>query len=288
MILTSKNPEFAYHLNYFACGKLKNFGDLARRYDTPYEVIKKEFKDTGIDYIINICYGEHLRQLIKGFLEVSLIKFDEDKVRVIFHRGPLDIIQHVLTVINRELSAQTEYLHNDVKVRRTGVMSYELFAHLVFWCDIHNKEFDRQIYKRFHISKFLRKAQEAGDLSKCRKAKMGSILVKNNKVKYSGRNGHPYGTRLDYKCDRINVKSGTQQEKGLCVHAEANMVAKASREDLEGGIAYISSPPCVNCAKLLMQTGVKLVIFKNSGYSLDGVKLAWDLGGKTRFYGTKR
>ena len=287
MILTSKNPEFAYHLNYFACGKLDSFGELSRKHDTPYEVIRKEFYNTGVDYILNICYGEHLRQLIKGFLEVSLIKFDEDKVRIIFHRGPLDIIQHVLVVINRELSAETEYLHNDVKVRRTGVMSYELFAHLVFWCDIHNKEFDRQIYKRFNISKFLRKAQEAGNLSKCRKAKMGCVLVKDGKVKYTGRNGHPYGTRLDYKCDRINVKSGTCFEIGLCNHAEMNMIAKASKEDLDGGTVYVSAPCCTMCTKMLMQTGVRLVVFKNKNYSLSGLKLAYNLGGKTRWYGVR-
>ena len=287
MILTKKNPKFAYYLNYFACGKLDSFGELSRKYGTPYEVIQQEFYKIGVDYILNICYGEHLKQLIKGFLEVALFRFDKDKIRIIFHRGPIDVIQHILIVINRELSAKTQYLKEDPNIRLTGAMSYELFAHLVYWCDVHNKKFDRQIYKRFSISKFLKKAQEAGDLSKCRKAKMGSILTKDGKVKYSGRNGHPAGTRLDYRCDRMFVESGTSFEKGNCNHAEANMISKASKKDLKDGIVYINAPPCVNCTKMLIQAEIKLVIFKNSGYSLNGIKLAWDLGGKTRFYGAK-
>lgn len=108
--------------------------------------------------------------------------------------------------------------------------------------------------KKWHL-RFLRTAQMIASWSKHPTTKVGCVIFSDDKVQLSGGyNGHPRGV----SDESINV-----EEFSKTVHAEANAVANAARIglSLKGGTAYITHAPCVQCAALLIQVGVKSVIY---------------------------
>ena len=94
--------------------------------------------------------------------------------------------------------------------------------------------------------------------SKDPKTKVGCIIVdKDNNQLSGGYNGFPRGVSDDYRL-------GSKQKLKIIVHAEANAIAAAARNGhiLKNSIAYITLPPCSQCASLLIQAGIINVIHK--------------------------
>lgn len=154
---------------------------------------------------------------------------------------------------------------------------------------------------------FLRMAEEGAQISKCPRQKIGAVLVnKDGRIKGYGYNGtvagqpnlcggdfclrdgepcshccgdgsrvtignFPMGTARQCEvCNgegKINsIKSGTQNDIG-CIHAEANLIINCSREDLLDGTIYVSGEPCLFCAKLVAQTGIRRLVYRPGGYT---------------------
>ena len=110
--------------------------------------------------------------------------------------------------------------------------------------------------------------------SNCLRRKTGAILVKGDKLIMSASNGTPDNTLPCNEGGCPRCSSGIPQLQGYdicaCVHAEVNLIAKAAKKGIptEGTTVYCTLRPCLGCLKMMIQAGVKRVIF-NDSYTLD-------------------
>lgn len=121
--------------------------------------------------------------------------------------------------------------------------------------------------------RFLEAAINVSDWSKDPHRRVGCIIVDDDHNQLSGGyNGFPRGIADDHRLHTKEVKLK------LIVHAEANAVAAAARNghSLKGSTTYITRPPCTQCAALLIQSGVKRVVFL-TGTTLSKWESDWKL-----------
>jgi dCMP deaminase len=102
---------------------------------------------------------------------------------------------------------------------------------------------------------FINIAKEVGTLSHCTRSKVGAVLVKSGNVISFGYNGTPAG--MDNCCEENNVT------KDEVIHAEMNAILKAAKSGnaVDGSTLYLSLSPCQNCCKLIIQSGIKRVVY---------------------------
>jgi len=107
---------------------------------------------------------------------------------------------------------------------------------------------------------FLECAKLFANLSKAKRLKVGSVLVKNNRIACCGYNGTPTG--YNNKCeDLINGQLVTKDE---VIHAESNLLMAALADGIstEGCSIYLTHSPCFECAKLIVQAKIKKVYYE--------------------------
>lgn len=111
-------------------------------------------------------------------------------------------------------------------------------------------------------------AQGISVKSKANRKKVGACIVTKNDVTLSGYNGTPRG--WDNICEDENNVT-----KPEVIHAELNCVLKAAREgiSLTDSICYVTLAPCISCAAMLFQAGVKTVIYKEDYRDTTGIDL---------------
>jgi len=104
--------------------------------------------------------------------------------------------------------------------------------------------------------------------STCLRRKTAALLVKNNVILSSGYNGSPKDMSHCKECIRkINkIPSGTRLEYCRAIHAEQNAILQCciKQTNPEGATLYCVASPCVTCAKLLIQLGIKRIVFKHA------------------------
>ncbi|KAL8273150.1 hypothetical protein Esti_002908 [Eimeria stiedai] len=113
---------------------------------------------------------------------------------------------------------------------------------------------------------FIRLASLAASRANCLKRRVGAIVVRNNRLVSTGYNGtHTASLNcLDGGCARCSdpvVRVGRHLEACSCIHAEANALLEAGRERCLGGTLYVTCLPCLGCAKLTIQAGIKSVVY---------------------------
>ena len=104
--------------------------------------------------------------------------------------------------------------------------------------------------------------------SYCERRKVGALVVKNNMIISDGYNGTPTG--FENICEDENNVS-----KPYVLHAEANAITKLARSSnsSDGATLYVTASPCIECAKLIIQYGIKRVIYTEQYRLTDGVDL---------------
>ena len=104
--------------------------------------------------------------------------------------------------------------------------------------------------------------------SYCVRRKVGAILVKDKMIISDGFNGTPSG--FENVCEDDNDTT-----KPYVLHAEANAITKVARSNnsSEGSTLYITASPCLECAKLIIQSGIKRVVFNELYRISDGIDL---------------
>lgn len=115
--------------------------------------------------------------------------------------------------------------------------------------------------------RYLRMAQIWAENSYCQRRKVGALVVKDKMIISDGYNGTPSG--FENVCEDDNVT------KPYVLHAEANAITKLARSsnNSEGSTLYVTASPCIECAKLIIQAGIKRVVY-GARYRLDdGIKL---------------
>ena len=104
--------------------------------------------------------------------------------------------------------------------------------------------------------------------SYCTRRQVGALVVKNNMIISDGYNGTPSG--FENVCEDENGIT-----KPYVLHAEANAITKLARSsnNSEGAIIYITASPCIECAKLIIQAGIKRVVYGEKYRLTDGIEL---------------
>jgi dCMP deaminase len=116
--------------------------------------------------------------------------------------------------------------------------------------------------------RYLRMARIWAENSYCRRRQVGAILVKDQMIISDGYNGTPAGFANVCEDD-----SGTTMPYVL--HAEANAITKVARSgnSSDGSTLYITASPCMECSKLIIQSGIKRVVFNELYRLSDGLDL---------------
>ena len=104
--------------------------------------------------------------------------------------------------------------------------------------------------------------------SYCTRRQVGALVVKNNMIISDGYNGTPSG--FENVCEDDNGVT-----KPYVLHAEANAITKLARSsnNSDGATIYITASPCIECAKLIIQAGIKRVVYGEKYRVMDGIEL---------------
>jgi len=116
--------------------------------------------------------------------------------------------------------------------------------------------------------RYMRMARIWAENSYCVRRKVGALVVKNKMIISDGYNGTPSG--FENICEDENNVS-----KPYVLHAEANAITKLARSEnnSDGATLYITASPCIECAKLIIQAGIKRVVYGEKYRLDDGIKL---------------
>ena len=112
---------------------------------------------------------------------------------------------------------------------------------------------------------FINIAKETSTLSHCVRSKVGAVLVKSGNIISFGYNGTPSG--MDNRCEENN------STLPHVIHAEINCILKAAKtgNSVDGSTLYLTLSPCLDCSKLILQSGIKRVVYLTPYRNLEGV-----------------
>jgi len=124
--------------------------------------------------------------------------------------------------------------------------------------------------KKKFIDYFMHMAELTATLSYAKRLQVGALIVKGNRIVGTGYNGMP--TDWENTCE-IEV-DGELKTKAEVLHAETNAIAKVaqSTETSEGSTMFCTHAPCVDCAKLIYQSGIATLYFKHEYRDDAGLK----------------
>lgn len=115
---------------------------------------------------------------------------------------------------------------------------------------------------------YMRMARTWSENSYCERRKVGALMVKNQMIISDGFNGTPSG--FENVCEDENNVS-----KPYVLHAEANAISKVARShnSSDGATIYVTASPCLECSKLIIQAGIKRVVYGELYRLTDGIDL---------------
>ena len=126
--------------------------------------------------------------------------------------------------------------------------------------------------KQYELDKrYLRMAAVWAENSYCKRRQVGALIVKDQMIISDGYNGTPAG--FENVCEDENNVT-----KPYVLHAEANAITKVARsnnssDSSKGATIYVTSAPCIECAKLIIQSGIKRVVYSEKYRMEDGCNL---------------
>lgn len=115
--------------------------------------------------------------------------------------------------------------------------------------------------------RYLRMATIWAENSYCKRRQVGALIVKDKMIISDGYNGTPSG--FENVCEEDNVT------KAYVLHAEANAITKIARShnNADGATLYVTDEPCIECAKLIIQAGIRRVVYARHYRLHDGPDL---------------
>ena len=135
------------------------------------------------------------------------------------------------------------------------------------------------------IRAYMKTAQIFSELSHARRLHVGAIVVKDDRIISIGYNGMPAGwdNNCEYEVTEFQteygvgsklVKTGELKTRPEVLHAETNAIAKLAKSTESGANAtmFITHSPCLDCAKLIFQSGISSVFYRDSYRSEDGIQ----------------
>lgn len=125
--------------------------------------------------------------------------------------------------------------------------------------------------------RYLRMARIWAANSYCKRRQVGALVVKDKMIISDGYNGTPSG--FENICEENDIT------KPYVLHAEANAITKLARSsnNSDGSTLYVTASPCIECAKLIIQAGIKRVVYAEKYRLNDGIQLMERAGIKVEF-----
>lgn len=125
--------------------------------------------------------------------------------------------------------------------------------------------------------RYLRMARIWAENSYCKRRQVGALVVKDKMIISDGYNGTPSGFE--------NICEENYITKPYVLHAEANAITKLARSsnNSDGSTLYVTASPCIECAKLIIQAGIKRVVYAEKYRLNDGIQLMERAGIKVEF-----
>jgi dCMP deaminase len=126
-------------------------------------------------------------------------------------------------------------------------------------------------------SAYLKMAESWSKLSHCKRKQVGAIIVKDEMIISDGYNGTPAG--FDNCCEDDDGNT-----HWYVLHAEANAILKVSKStnNSKGATLYLTLSPCKDCSKLILQSGIKRVVYMNSYKDTEGIDFLVSAGIETQ------
>lgn len=125
--------------------------------------------------------------------------------------------------------------------------------------------------------RYLRMARIWAENCYCKRRQVGALVVKDKMIISDGYNGTPSG--FENICEENDIT------KPYVLHAEANAITKLARSsnNSDGSTLYVTASPCIECAKLIIQAGIKRVVYAEKYRLNDGIQLMERAGIKVEF-----
>jgi len=129
------------------------------------------------------------------------------------------------------------------------------------------KPFNNEKQKQFD-KHYLEMAAIWAKNSYCKRRQVGALIVKDRMIISDGYNGTPEG--FENECEDCNGIT-----KNYVLHAEANAITKVAKSGNSslGATLYVTSSPCIECAKLIIQSGIKRVVYLDEYHNNEGIEL---------------
>ena len=110
-----------------------------------------------------------------------------------------------------------------------------------------------------------------GELSYCEKKKVGALIAKDGRILATGYNGTVSG--FDNQCETYSMIENKLVTSPFVIHAEQNVLMFCAKHGIatDGTTMYITLSPCETCAKLIVQAGIKRVVFLDYYKNIDGI-----------------
>ena len=121
--------------------------------------------------------------------------------------------------------------------------------------------------------RYLKMARIWAENSYCVRRQVGALIVKDKMIISDGYNGTPSG--FENICE--NDMGAT---KPYVLHAEANAITKVAKSanNCDGGTLYVTTSPCMECSKLIIQAGIKRVVFSEKYHNTEGLDILAKVG----------
>ena len=144
--------------------------------------------------------------------------------------------------------------------------------------NVNKKIIENELSKQTKLDlRYLRMARIWAENSYCKRRQVGALVVKDKMIISDGYNGTPSG--FENICEENDIT------KPYVLHAEANAITKLARSsnNSDGSTLYVTASPCIECAKLIIQAGIKRVVYAEKYRLNDGIQLMKRAGIKVEF-----
>ena len=121
--------------------------------------------------------------------------------------------------------------------------------------------------------RYLKMARIWAENSYCVRRQVGALIVKDKMIISDGYNGTPSGVEKISENDMGTTKPSV-------LHAEANAITKVAKSanNCDGGTLYVTTSPCMECSKLIIQAGIKRVVFSEKYHNTEGLDILSKVG----------
>lgn len=143
--------------------------------------------------------------------------------------------------------------------------------------------------------RFMELTEQVGTWASCLRRKVGAVIVREKRVMTTGYNGAPAGIRScaergECLREKLGIPSGTRHEMCFAAHAEQNAIIQAAKYgvNIDGATLYCTHQPCVICAKMIINAGIKRVVYKEGYPDEFSMRLFEEAGTEVEKYGENK